>query len=440
MEYPSYRYPVASLYTGSSLGNYYTFARLTADTDLQDLWSARDDQYYMGRWTIGFLIDGKKLEPRETIFRPESQETLFVSEDGSIEISKRFFIPYALDRSAQAQPSILQSCMFLIRATRAPAGRSKIVARHELHFPAGPAERFTKQPPTEQGSKQFEITERDSWFEIVTAGSGREARVLGSDAIPRNTTGTPASLLFEHELTANPGATAGMSFILAYSPEGAAAARDIYLRCTDTAALLAQSRTEYSNLLARSEILTPEPVINRGIGWAKVDSARVQHRYRTGEGFTNDPPQDIIVVRDLGWYVLGSDYFTPEFSHNLLELAERHAFHPDGKLTEFIHAGEEKPALHDYKLNINDDTPLYVYALHHHALLCGGPDAPERAYPLMKRACDYILSQEEDGLIRCHSSGTNVWGICGWRNIIEGYNLTGAVTEINVECRAALQH
>ncbi|HYQ86263.1 MAG TPA: amylo-alpha-1,6-glucosidase, partial [Bacteroidota bacterium] len=153
----------------------------------------------------------------------------------------------------------------------------------------------------------------------------------------------------------------------------------------------------------------------------------------------NDPPQDIVVIRDLAWYAFGSDYITPEFSANTLSIAERHAFHENGKLTEFIRANEEPAALHDYGLNINDDTPLYVCALFHHALLGNSSYTPESAYPPMKRACDYILSQVEDGLVRCHSNGTNVWGICGWRNIIDGYNLTGAVTEINCECYYALR-
>ena len=33
----------------------------------------------------------------------------------------------------------------------------------------------------------------------------------------------------------------------------------------------------------------------------------------------------------------------------------------------------------------------------------------------------------------------NVWAIAGWRNVIDGYTLNGAVTEINAECVAALR-
>ncbi|HLX13066.1 MAG TPA: amylo-alpha-1,6-glucosidase, partial [Bacteroidota bacterium] len=50
----------------------------------------------------------------------------------------------------------------------------------------------------------------------------------------------------------------------------------------------------------------------------------------------------------------------------------------------------------------------------------------------------YILTTVQDGLVRCYADGTNVWGICSWRNIIDDYNLTGAVTEVNAECYYAL--
>ena len=67
-----------------------------------------------------------------------------------------------------------------------------------------------------------------------------------------------------------------------------------------TESLLRLSRDNYARMLSRSFIFTPAPVINRGLQWAKVNTLRVQHRYRDGLAFTNDPPQDIVVIRDLG--------------------------------------------------------------------------------------------------------------------------------------------
>jgi hypothetical protein len=73
-------------------------------------------------------------------------------------------------------------------------------------------------------------------------------------------------------------------------------------------------------------------------------------------------------------------------------------------------------------------------------VVTGGTDwTPARAYPLMAQACAWIVSQIENGLVRCHAGGVSVWGICSWRNIIDGYTLNGAVTEINAECVKALE-
>jgi len=437
MEYPSYTYPVSSLRVGSSLGNFYTFARLSADTDLKGLWSAIDDQYYLGEWNIDLFIDGIKLEAHSTEFNPESQETRYG--EGHIDVRKRFLIPFSTDRRSQQLPSVLQAAIFIIRFTNNNAGAKQLLIRQSLVFPARPSELFIKQPPPDQCAKRVDIHEKEGRFEILTRGKPGEARIVGSPLPLRNQLLCDETLIIEYSLPAGPGETVEAPFVLAYSAAGVESADKIYLQCQHATDIAKESIAEYKKILSRTDILTPDPAINRGVRWAKVNAVRVQHKYRTGEAFTNDPPQDIVVIRDLAWYAFGSDYITPEFSANTLSIAERHAFHENGKLTEFIRANEEPAALHDYGLNINDDTPLYVCALFHHALLGNSSYTPESAYPPMKRACDYILSQVEDGLVRCHSNGTNVWGICGWRNIIDGYNLTGAVTEINCECYYALR-
>src|SRR2546421_12475316 len=115
MNYPSYTYPVSSLRAGSSLGNFYTFARLSAGTDLLGLWSAIDDEYYLGEWTVDLFIDGKKLEAHSTVFNPESQETCYAGQ--SIEVRKRFLLPFSTDRHSQQLPSPLQAAIVLVRFT-----------------------------------------------------------------------------------------------------------------------------------------------------------------------------------------------------------------------------------------------------------------------------------------------------------------------------------
>ncbi len=431
-----YKYPVEHLYTGSSLGNRFAFVQLDEATNVVGLWSSTDNQFYLGEWKIEIVVNGKSLTPTETVFYPQSQTTLLKS--GVVSAEMEFLLPFAVDDCREYDES-LRAGIMLLRFKNEGREKATFVVNQSFMFPAVPSEKFTKKPPENQTTKVVTIKNAGRAYEIMTDGNANEARIFWSDRAAHRSTSDERLLQVEYEFGVAPKQNLEEPFVFAFSPKGMKQAYNTLQQCQDTSAVVEWTHEQFDALLSRTEIFTPDPVINRGLQWAKVNTARVQHQYRIGEGFTNDPPQDIIVVRDLGWYLLGSDYMTPQFSRGLLELAEKYAFHDDGKLTEFIRANEEVPEKHDYKLNINDDTPLYVYGLYHHAIACGDESFLGHAFPLMKRACDYILSQIKDGLVRCYADGTNVWGICSWRNIIDNYNLTGAVTEINVECYYALR-
>lgn len=93
----------------------------------------------------------------------------------------------------------------------------------------------------------------------------------------------------------------------------------------------------------------------------------------------------------------------------------------------------------DYKLNINDNTPLLILALWHHYNTTGDRTFRKRIYAAARKAANYILSQRNDqGLVWCTADGVSDWGICGWRNVIDGYRLSGTTTEVHSECYAAL--
>jgi hypothetical protein len=110
---------------------------------------------------------------------------------------------------------------------------------------------------------------------------------------------------------------------------------------------------------------------------------------------------------------------------------------PSGMIVEYYDIRNNKTA--DYGLNINDNTPLLILALLHHYHATGDRTFLERVYPAAVRAARYILSQrDERGLVWCTSTKTSDWGIVGWRNVIQGYRLSGATTELNSECYAAL--
>jgi len=203
---------------------------------------------------------------------------------------------------------------------------------------------------------------------------------------------------------------------------------------------LAQTVASLESILRAGRVLTPDPMINEGALWSKVNMRRVMASYPTGQAFTNDPGTYAnVVTRDAAWFVYGSDHFLPSFSRRLLDnLAQRQ--YSNGKLPEYFDAIGGR--VEDDGLNINDDTPLYVLAVNHHFRATGDVGWLATTYPAVARAARYIISQiDERGLVFCTADDPrgDVWGIAGWRNIISGYRISGAVTEINAECVAALR-
>ena len=193
-------------------------------------------------------------------------------------------------------------------------------------------------------------------------------------------------------------------------------------------------------ILRAGRVLTPDPLINKGAFWSKVNMRRVMASYPTGQAFTNDPgTYSNVVTRDAAWFVFGNDHFLPSFSRCLLDnLAQRQ--YPNGKLPEYFDAVSGR--VEDDGLNINDDTPLYVLAVNHHFRATGDEQWLAATYPAVARAARYIISQVDGrGLVFCSGNDPrgDVWAIAGWRNIISGYQINGAVTEINAECVAALR-
>jgi hypothetical protein len=193
----------------------------------------------------------------------------------------------------------------------------------------------------------------------------------------------------------------------------------------------------YGEALARSVVMTPDPTVNRGVLWAKANTLRIETRAPTGWAFTNDPTRsNNSVGRDTAWFAYGASYLTPNFvCDSLLAYVERQE--KSGLIVEYydIRTGKTE----DYGLNINDDTPLMIIALWHHYSVTGDEDFLRQVYGAAVKAARYILSQRNhQGLVWCSATGTNVWGICSWRNVIPNFRLSGAVTVVNAECYSAL--
>ena len=234
-----------------------------------------------------------------------------------------------------------------------------------------------------------------------------------------------------------PGATVRFAFILTFSGRGKRAALRSLRECPDPNTALARTRAYYDDVLARSRVLTPNPNVNRGVLWAKANMLRVMLESPTGWCAVNDPSRsNNSVGRDTCWFAYGADYLVPEFARASL-LAYVRLQQKSGMVVEYYDIRNGHTA--DYGLNINDNTPLLVLALWHHFNTTGDRAFLEEAYPAAKKAADYILSQRNaEGLVWCSATGTANQGIVGWRNVIPNYQLSGATTEVNSECYAAL--
>ena len=242
------------------------------------------------------------------------------------------------------------------------------------------------------------------------------------------------------DLELAPGASHALALVTAVSGRGEAEALAVYRGARDVQAALARTLEHLAEVLTRGQVLTPDPEINLGALWSKVNMQRVMAHYSQGPAFTNEPGVSSAVVgRDVAWFVHGNDHFLPTFSRALLNAFAARQY-PDGRIPEYYHAVTNK--IDDYGLNINDDTPLFILAVNHHWRATGDRAWLARIYPAAAKAARYIVAQEDErGLVFCRAKDPrgNVWAIAGWRNVIPAYTLNGAVTEINAECAAALR-
>jgi glycogen debranching enzyme len=425
----AYRCPPERLLTGASLGNLEMFLKLTPESDVAALWSALDTQIYCGRWLAQIYVAGERASAVETIHAPAYQETAY--RGGGLNIRKRTFLPF--------RESMLQIAYMTIsmeNPTTAPIDAAIIC---DVHYPAFVWPGVYKVPDITQRNKRVENVERNGAVVSSTAGRETEVRVFGADVAPVSTNLNDRGLNQAYSATVPARSTRTIAMRMAISNVGAEAALRLFEDAPSAAAALVETEASYERVHRTGYVRTPDAAINRAIDWAKINSIRVQQRYPAGFGFTNDPPQDVVVVRDAAWYVMGSDYLTPGFSREMLLLVKRYGVEPGGKITEFMNACEIPPRKSDYGLNINDDTPLVVSAVYHHFAVTHDRSALDLLWPMARDATEWILSQRRDGLVYATSQEANVWGIAGWRNIIPQGQISGAVTEINSECVYALR-
>ena len=455
-----YRYPVGTLGAGGSYGNPDCFIRTDALSNLDGFWLAATNQWVCGTLTCTLRVYpaaagagvaghgaeslGAPLVAESTHFWPGHQATTFGGP--GVRARLTIFVPYGLPVGTGARVYLgleLESAAAIV-----------VAVAWDIRWPPFMSAVHTKQPERAQWQKRVR-----QWQEAdlalaatlptyytrfgTTAGEAAEVRVFGGPGRPTSAqTSEPGRLHTMHDVLLAPGVPWQGGWLLSAGPAGADVVRQAHRAAPPWTAALTATIAALDAELATAHLTTPDPVINRGLLWAKANTLRVQHQYRHGVGFTNDPPQDIVVVRDCAWYALGADWLSPGFTRAMYDLLLAHGVEPGGKLSEYIHA--DTGAREDYALNVNDDTPLFVVAAHHHYAVTGDAAFLQQAYPAVRAACDWLLSQRRDDLVWCDVQGTDVWGNATWRNIIPGYHLAGAVTEINsltvwaLACAAAL--
>lgn len=235
-----------------------------------------------------------------------------------------------------------------------------------------------------------------------------------------------------------PRETKHLAFYLCVSAHGVDRVKRTYTSLPQASDALEATQAHYRQSLGRSIVLTPNPHINRGVMWAKANMERVLLKPASGWSFTNNPTMSVkCVARDSAWFCAGADYFRPDFSRQCLMQFAHHQ-KPNGMIVEDYNMLDGKTE--DLGLNINDDTPLFIWGVWHHYAVTRDRDFLDEAYEAAVAAGRYVASQRNDqGLVWCTSQELGSKGITSWRNVIKDYRLSGAVTEVNSESYGAFR-
>jgi hypothetical protein len=418
---------------GSSLGNPDCFLRADAEANIDGLWLAANSRWYCGELAVHILqLSGMTL--REVVCAPAYQAAIYANAAGA-RVEKRLFLA---ERDA---------CAYLWIRGQGFAAWERVEIVCDWRPGAARSETHRAQPFGQDCERQWKISAEDAYG----------LRVHPSDGEAEET-----SLRASEPLRSRAWTEPGRARLLFHAPAAADGTLEIWLQLTAQAQPSAEEPTPAAgrefppDVLAASRSveaavaetigsqIAPNglpPVVEQAVMWCKACSRRVWHRYGTGDwGFTNDPPGNTVVTRDAAWFLFGADHFAPEWSRELLHTLARHAVYPDGKIAEYVRLSPSGIERDDYGLNINDATPLFILAVAHHWRMTHDQAALSAFYPAVTHAARWIKAQiREDGLVWCDGRKTNVWGIAGWRNIIPGYRLSGALTELNAECVAALR-
>jgi mannosylglycerate hydrolase MGH1-like protein len=445
---------------GLTLGNFKTFATSTPKGGIRGLWDADTDQIIFGTHQIAYRAgDAQTLFPhqitREFTFLPYAQIAEFsIARD--LHVTEAFYVPHGPkhDRvvsfvvdvtvhNAAATPASVQLFPWALLIGQRFYGEPEKAVR------ANAGSRFIRSYGEESGWVRWWGGSREPSAVVVAL---REQPLL--QRMMDGTLGTASHLgeitpnladfasrrifgAFEYRLEIAPGGRESLRMAVVFHKDGDEFSKPVLEQLLADPDALPATERYYAEKLADARFLTPAPLINRGVVWAKCNMLRVIKEYPQGWGSTNSPPSDILVSRDTSWFVHGYDYFLPQFSRDAIELFNRN-LEPSGQVVEYVRGVNGYKT--SYDLNVNDDTPLHIIAIFHHYNATLDDEWLRGVFPLVAKIADYMLTQRDaNGLLFCRAGGLDMFGITSWRNIIPLYNLDGAVTEINAEAYFALE-
>ncbi|BDE05380.1 hypothetical protein WPS_06560 [Vulcanimicrobium alpinum] len=445
---------------GLTLGNFKTFASSTPKGGIRGLWDADTDQIIFGAHQIAYRAgDDETLFPhqivREFTFLPYAQIAEFeIGRD--LHVTEAFFVPHG--------PKHDRVVSFVVDVT---VHNASATAKTVRLFPWALliGQRFYGEPEKEvcatvRGRFIRSFGEETGWVRWwggsrapdAVAVALREQTLL--QGMMRGTLGTGEHLgeitphlaefssrrifgAFEYRLEIPPGGREPLRLAVVFHKDGDERSKPVLEQLLADDDALPATERYYAEKLGDARLLTPSPLINRGVVWAKCNMLRVIKEYPQGWGSTNSPPSDILVSRDTSWFVHGYDYLLPQFSRDAIELFNRF-IEPSGQVVEYVRGVNGFSTFYD--LNVNDDTPLHIIAILHHYNATLDDAWLRGVYPLVTKIADYMLTQRDaNGLLFCTAAGEDMFGITSWRNIIPLYKLDGAVTEINAEAYFALE-
>ena len=452
-ELPSYVVPDTDLGMGSSLGNSRCWVTTKGTGDIETVFST-----FLGRQVFGAICvrysgtarplqrpfqeggvppeqngastrDGQiqlsSQAPGTFEIHPAYQRHTYEL-PGGIQVEETVFVPsvttpmQAHEHLEMASPVIYQVVRLRSRAAHTARLRVYDYAQLQGSTPADLSASY--DGALGQGALVARNQSHPDWVRIFGV-SGLQVRVAhwetGFDereiyettnvASLHNDTSASGAILgaLQVDVELQPGESTQFAFMAVFSHEGEAKARHIFNATLDYNDALAKTVGYYNHMAEVSQVLTPDPQINLGMTWAKVNMLRVMANYPTGPSFTNDPSLSSAVVgRDVCWFAAGCDFLLPEFSRADAEaLAARQR--ENGLILEYYNAVTDERA--DNGFNINDNTPALHLGRLASLLVTKDEEFLKHIYPAVWKAGQCILRARIPNWRRFRLSASMGW-------------------------------